>query len=127
MLALGQVASDEEPLPDPLIDLIAARFRVLAEPTRIKILDRLRSGPATVRELAAVTGSSQQNISKHLNLLHSVAMVSRERDGNSVRYASSDPGVYELCDQVCGGLRRQIASLEEVVDAAPYPPPARGR
>ena len=110
---MGMANTDEHPLPDPLIDLIAARFRVLAEPTRIKILDSLRQGPATVSELTEATGSSQQNVSKHLNVLHGVGMVSREKNGNYVRYACADPGVYELCEQVCGGLRRQIASLEE--------------
>ena len=39
------------PLPEPLVELIAARFRVLAEPMRIKLLDRLRDGDATVQEL----------------------------------------------------------------------------
>ena len=39
------------PLPDPLVDLIAHRFRVLGEPMRIKLLDRLGEGPATVQEL----------------------------------------------------------------------------
>jgi len=34
------------PLADPLVDLIAQRFRVLAEPMRIKLLDRLREGDA---------------------------------------------------------------------------------
>lgn len=36
------------PLPDPLVDLIAQRFRIMGEPMRIKLLDRLRDGEATV-------------------------------------------------------------------------------
>ena len=39
------------PLPEPLIELVAQRFRVLGEPMRIKLLDRLRDGDATVGEL----------------------------------------------------------------------------
>jgi DNA-binding transcriptional ArsR family regulator len=107
-----------QPLPDPLIELIAQRFRVLADPVRIKILDALRGGPATVKELTAATGSSQQNVSKHLGVLHSAGLVTREKDGNHVRYVCADPGVYELCEQVCGGLRRQLAALDQILAAA---------
>lgn len=105
------------PLPEPLIDLIAGRFRVLADPMRIKILDQLREDGATVKELTQATGSSQQNISKHLGVLHNAGLVFREKDGNSLRYVCADPRVYELCEQVCGGLRRQLIALEEILAA----------
>lgn len=107
--------SPPHPLPDTLTELIAQRFRVLAEPTRIKLLDRLRDGPATVGELQESIGGSQQNISKHLGVLLGAGMVTRERDGNFVRYAISDPSVFSLCEQVCGGLRRQIGELESLL------------
>ena len=107
-----------ENLPDPLVDLIADRFRVLADPMRIKLLDQLRHGSKTVSELTEATGSSQQNVSKHLRVLHAARMVTREREGNYSRYVCSDPGVYELCEQVCGGLRRQIEALDLIVPPA---------
>jgi DNA-binding transcriptional ArsR family regulator len=98
------------PLADPLVDLIAQRFRVLAEPMRIKLLDRLREGDATVGELQAL-GASQQNISKHLGILHNAGMVTRTKDGNHARYSIADQGVFELCEQVCGSVRRQVDEL----------------
>ena len=103
------------PLPEPLVDLIAARFRVLAEPMRIKLLDRLRDGDATVQELQEALGASQQNVSKHLGVLLSAGMVARTKRGTSSLYSIADQGVFELCEQVCGGLRRQIAELEGIV------------
>jgi DNA-binding transcriptional ArsR family regulator len=99
------------PLADPLADLIAQRFRVLAEPMRIKLLDRLREGDATVGELQAALGASQQNISKHLGILHGAGMVTRTKDGNHARYSIADESVFELCEQVCGGVRRQVDEL----------------
>jgi DNA-binding transcriptional ArsR family regulator len=104
------------PLPDPLVELIAQRFRVLGEPMRIKLLDRLREGEASVGELHEALGGSQQNLSKHLAILHSAAMVSRTKQGNRTVYAISDPGVFELCDQVCGGVRRQLRELDEILE-----------
>jgi DNA-binding transcriptional ArsR family regulator len=110
--------STPHPLPEPLIELVAQRFRVLGEPMRIKLLDRLRENDATVSELQEVLGASQQNVSKHLGILHAAGMVSRVKEGNSTRYAISDPGVFELCDQVCGGVRRQLQELEQILQPA---------
>jgi DNA-binding transcriptional ArsR family regulator len=105
------------PLPEPLIELVAQRFRVLGEPMRIKLLDRLREGDATVGELQQALGASQQNVSKHLGILYDAGMVSRAKDGNHTRYTISDPRVFELCEQVCGGVRRQIEELETILHA----------
>ena len=103
------------PLPEPFIELVAQRFRVLGEPMRIKLLDRLREGDATVGQLQEALGASQQNVSKHLGILHAAGMVSRTKQGNHTRYAISDPSVFELCDQVCGGVRQQLAELEAIL------------
>jgi DNA-binding transcriptional ArsR family regulator len=103
------------PLPAALVELIAERFRVLGEPMRIRLLDALREGPATVGELERATGASQQNVSKHLGLLLRGGLVSRRKDGNFSLYAIADEGVYELCDQVCGGIRRQLDELDRLL------------
>jgi DNA-binding transcriptional ArsR family regulator len=97
------------------VDLIAQRFRVLGEPMRIKLLDRLREGDATVGELQEALGASQQNVSKHLGILHSAGLVARTKDGNHARYSIADDGVFELCEQVCGGVRRQLADLDAIL------------
>jgi DNA-binding transcriptional ArsR family regulator len=99
------------PLPDQLVAMIAERFRVLGEPMRIRLLDSLRDGPATVGDLTDATGGTQQNVSKHLAVLLRAGLVARERQGNYSRYSIADPGVFDLCEQVCGGLRRQVESI----------------
>jgi DNA-binding transcriptional ArsR family regulator len=103
------------PLPDLLVDLIAQRFKVLSEPMRIKLLDRLRDGAATVHELTEALGASQQNVSKHLGVLLQAGMVSRAKQGTSARYAIADPDVFALCEQVCGGIRRQAVELDALL------------
>ncbi len=103
------------PLPDSLVELVAQRFRVIGEPMRIKLLDRLRDGSATVGELVEVLSASQQNVSKHLGVLHQAGIVSRAKEGTSVRYAIADDTVFALCEQVCGGLRDQLAELDLIL------------
>jgi DNA-binding transcriptional ArsR family regulator len=100
------------PLPAPLVELIAQRFRCLAEPMRIALLDRLRDGEATVTELTEATGASQQNVSKHLGVLLSAGIVSRSKRGTSSVYTIADQGVFELCELVCGSIRRQVEDLD---------------
>jgi DNA-binding transcriptional ArsR family regulator len=110
-------AAAPHPLPQPLIELVAQRFRVLGEPMRIKLLDRLRQGDATVGELQEALGASQQNISKHLGILHAAGMVARTKNGTRARYSISDPTVFDLCDQVCGGVRRRLQDLDAILRA----------
>lgn len=105
------------PLPDPLIELIAQRLRVIGEPMRIKLLDALRDGPMTVGELVDYVGSSQQNVSKHLSVLHQAGIIARLKERNFVRYSVADESVYELCEQVCGGLRKQAQELHDTLAA----------
>lgn len=103
------------PLPAPLADLIAQRFRVIGEPLRIRLLDRLCDGEASVQELTEALGASQQNVSKHLGVLHQAGVVSRRKDGNHVHYAIADDTVFTLCELVCGGLERQLAELSDLL------------
>jgi DNA-binding transcriptional ArsR family regulator len=104
------------PLPDDLAALIARRFRVIGEPMRIRLLDRLRTGEASVNELAAELGASQQNVSKHLGVLADAGILGRRKEGNHVHYRIADEGVFGLCEQVCGSLREQLRELNALVE-----------
>lgn len=86
----------------------AALFGVLAEPSRLRLLQALREGPLTVGELVEGTELSQANVSKHLAGLHAARLVGKERDGVFVRYAISDPVVDELCSLVCSKIERDV-------------------
>jgi DNA-binding transcriptional ArsR family regulator len=112
---MSEELSIPHPLPEQLVDLIAQRFRVLGEPMRIKLLDRLRDGEATVGELQAALDASQQNVSKHLGVLLQAGIVSRTKQGTSSVFAIADEGVFELCEHVCGGLRRQLSELDTLL------------
>jgi DNA-binding transcriptional ArsR family regulator len=111
------MTSSAHPLPPMLVELIAQRFRVIGEPMRIKLLDHLRVGPAAVGDLSHGLGATQQNVSKHLGVLLQAGIVAREKRGNHAVYSILDESVFELCEQVCGGLRRRIAELEGVLPA----------
>lgn len=106
------------PLNPEAAELIARRFRALADPTRLRILDHLRNNEeASVGEIAETLGASQQNVSKHLSALLAEGFVARRKRGTSSLYRIADPGVHELCDGVCAGIETQLAELEAVFSA----------
>ena len=84
-----------------MLDAVAARFKVLAEPARLQILSVLMRGPSHVTALMEATGLNQANLSKHLQLLHAQGVVSRRREGLFVHYALADDSVRALCDLTC--------------------------
>jgi DNA-binding transcriptional ArsR family regulator len=103
------------PLNPEAAELIARRFRALADPTRLRILDLLRNqDEASVGEITEALGTSQQNVSKHLSALLAEGFVARRKRGTSALYRIADPGVHELCDGVCAGIAAQLAELEAV-------------
>ncbi len=104
------------PLPDDLVELIAHRFRAVAEPMRIRLLDQLRDGEATVGELSDALGASPQNVSKHLAVLAGAGILGRRKDGNHVYYRIVDEGILSLCEDVCGSLHQQLNSLNALLD-----------
>lgn len=103
------------PLTDDLAELISGQFRLLSEPMRLRILERLRSGERSVGELAAETGASQQNVSKHLQTLHGAGAVARRKQGNSVLYRIEDPELMAMCDQVCSSVERRFGRVADVL------------
>lgn len=100
------VCTSMQGLPNEALAQVAAYFQVLAEPTRLQILNLLREQERNVGELALACGFSSANVSRHLALLGQHGFVEREARGNSVYYRIADPAVYELCDLVCGNIAR---------------------
>jgi len=113
------------PLPEPLVELVAQRFRLIGEPMRIRLLDALRSAERSVSELAETLDASQQNVSKHLGALHRAGIVGRRKDGNRVVYRIADDSVFTLCEIVCGGLQAQLAELAQLLEASADAPATR--
>jgi DNA-binding transcriptional ArsR family regulator len=105
------------PLPEELAEMISRQFRLLSEPMRLRILDRLRVGESSVGVLAEELGASQQNISKHLQTLYSAGAVTRRKDGNSVFYSVGDPAMIDMCDQVCGSMEKRLGSVAAVLES----------
>jgi ArsR family transcriptional regulator len=97
------------------LELIAARFRALSEPMRLKILHTLGGGEMSVSGIVGATGAGQANVSKHLSMLLEAGLVARRKEGLNVFYRVADETVFDLCETVCSSLNERLAAQRDAV------------
>jgi DNA-binding transcriptional ArsR family regulator len=103
------------PATDAGCEEVAARFRALSEPMRLKILRRLARGEACVNEILDEVGGTQANVSKHLSVLHGSTLVDRRKDGTRSVYRIADPTLLKICSIVCEGVEREARDRSDAV------------
>jgi len=81
---------------DALFEAIAVMGKAFASPRRLELVDLLAQAPRTVEELARASDQSTANTSQHLQALHAAGLVTRTREGTSVRYALAGDEVLSL-------------------------------
>ena len=84
---------------DEQVHLAAEGFRMLADPTRIKILWALLHGESSVACLADLVGAAPTAVSQHLAKLRLAGLVKGRRDGTFVYYSAADEHVQRLLDE----------------------------
>ena len=108
------------PIPDEFLDLMAEKFRMLADPTRLAILRSLLEGERNVSQVIDETGRNQANVSKHLKMLAEAGLVARRKEGLQVFYKLADPLVERLCKLVCDTIveeaRGEMARQKKLLD-----------
>jgi DNA-binding transcriptional ArsR family regulator len=109
----GHIQS-REALPKDVVELTAQRLRVMAEPTRIALLEALNRGEAGVQELADQVGLSHQAASHHLNVLWRAGILARRRVGTMTLYSVSDWSAWWVIEQIA----RWVQSCQDEQGAA---------
>lgn len=103
------MASSVEPELEQLFERVSAYFSLLAEPTRLRILNALCDKERSVGEIVEMVSSTQTNVSRHLNLMYSRGVLARRREGTMTFYSIQDDNMVALCRAACV----QIASAAE--------------
>lgn len=98
-----------------MINLVTERFRALAEPARLHILQALRGGEHTVSELVLATGLFTANLSKHLQLLHKAGFLTRRKEGLHVFYRLAHEEDMDVCDIMCARLAAETERPRKVL------------
>ena len=97
-----------EPYSDEIVDAVATRFRLLGTPSRLRVLNQLLVRPRSMSELQELCGLEQSNLSRRVAELEQAGCVRRSRRGRRVVVEVADPSLRELCQLVCGALKRRI-------------------
>lgn len=101
-------------IPDQVLLLMAGKFRMLSDPTRLMILRTLMTeGELNVTQIVEQIGSTQANISKHLKQLAETGIVARRKEGLNMLYRLDDPVIEQICHLVCETILKE---LEEQVE-----------
>ena len=112
-----KISEPKKELSALALELVAARFRALSEPMRLRLLNVLMGGERTVGQLVEASGSSQANVSKHLAVLRDAGMIEMRKEGLSTVCEIADPIVNELCEMMCNRLQEEMESRARAFDA----------
>jgi ArsR family transcriptional regulator len=99
-----------------LYRLKAELCKTFSDPTRLVIINELRSGEKVVGRLVEVLGIPQSVVSRHLAILRERGVVRARREGTSNYYSLADPKIAEACDIVHDILLNQIAKNKELAE-----------
>ena len=87
---------------------LAARFKLLAEPVRLRILEVLGEAELSVQEIVAATGLGQPHISRQLTQMAAAGLLSRRKAGTHVYYSLKDTQVIQLVETADRSLRKHL-------------------
>ena len=104
--------AEQNPAKTALFESIAVMGKAFASPRRLELLDLLAQGPRTVDQLAKASKQSTANASQHLQALHAAGLVSREREGNKVRYDLAGEDVLQLWLALRDTSAERLAEVE---------------
>jgi len=105
----------EEIMEERILELKAEVLKVLAQPTRLKILELLRNGEKCICEIVPAINGEQSNISKHISLLQKSHLVTTRKDGVKVMVKVNDPKIYEILDSINIILRNRMSEQSRLI------------
>ncbi len=107
----------KEIIPPVLLEKVATRFKLLSEPIRLQLINLLMSrGELCVTELVELTGQTQANVSKHLNLLAREGILERRKDGLKVYYRIADPSIQQICAVMCDRIKDELDAVQRALE-----------
>ena len=103
----GALARRATLMPDKAVYAVADTFRVLGDPTRVRILDALAGGELCVCDIAELAGISESAVSHQLRLLRGMRLVRPRRAGRLVYYSLDDQHIIGLLQQAVTHVEEQ--------------------
>lgn len=102
-------------MDNKVIEMKAEVLKVLAQSTRLKILECLRSGEKCICEIVPALNGEQSNVSRHISLMQKSHLVTTRKDGVRVMVKVQDPKIFEILDKVGAILKNQMKEQEKLL------------
>lgn len=102
-------------IPEYLVPGVAARFKAMSDPARLRLLSCLSEGPHGVSELVERTGRLQPAVSQSLAQLAAAGLVISRRDGSRMIYSLCDPYVMQICEVVCRSVSENVEKQAKTI------------
>jgi DNA-binding transcriptional ArsR family regulator len=106
-------------MKEPILQMKADIFNALAHPLRLKILEKLRTGPCCVCKIIPYVGGEQSNVSHHLAVLRRANIVKSEKKGLEVWYEIIDPMIFNMIDTAESLLVKNLNNKRHVLEQIP--------
>lgn len=103
-----------EEMDERALEMKSEILKVLAQPTRLKILECLRSGERCICEIIPAIRGEQSNISRHISLMQKSNLVTTRKDGVKVVVKVRDFQVFEILDKVSVVLKNQMKDQKKL-------------
>ncbi len=105
----------EERMDERILSMKAEILKILAQPTRLKILEILRNGDKCICDIVPAIQGEQSNISRHISLMEKTHLVTTKKEGVRVLVKVKDPEIFEILDRVGMILKKQIKEQEKLL------------
>src|SRR4030042_4338968 len=102
-------------MEDEIFELKADILKVFAQPTRLKILECLRSGEKSLHEIVHAIHGEQSNISRHISLMQKSHIITTRKDGVKVMVRVRDQKVFEILNSINLLLKKQITETRKLI------------
>lgn len=104
-------------MEERILEMKAEVLKALAQPTRLKILELLRSGERCICEIVPAINGEQSNISRHISLMQRSHLVTTRKDGVKVMVRVRDPKIFEILDSISTVIKKQVNEQSRLVRA----------
>ncbi len=102
-------------MDEKILEMKAEILKVLAQPTRLKILETLRNGEKCICEIVPAINGEQSNVSRHISLMEKAHLVTTRKEGVRVMVKVKSPEIFEILDMVRTILRKQMKEQERIL------------
>lgn len=99
-----------------MIDFKSELFKTMGHPTRLRILELLRTGEKTVSELQQALDIDASSVSQQLSIMRTRQLVDARKQGINVYYTVRDPLIFQIMDNARGIFQNQLVNMQSILD-----------